>query len=101
MRMSRHAKEAWRKRVSRRVPTDGEVHRILTECVRIQRQRDLFTPRGRRVRVLALYWHPAHDVVLKVDHRRGKVVTVLTPEVLEEAYESWNGEDLLGLRGAF
>lgn len=100
MRMSAHAKKVWRKRVGGYVPPDAEVRRILSESVRIQRQHDLFTTRGHRVRVLALYWHPAREIVLKADHRTRKVVTVLTPRTLEEAYENRNRKGLPGLRGS-
>ena len=84
-------------RVGLRVPPSREVEKIISESVRIQRQRELFTTRGHRVRVLALYWHPLREIVLKVDHRSGKVVTVLTPRTLEEAYENWKRKSLPGL----
>jgi len=98
MRMSKHAKAAWLTRVGGHAPPpDAEVRRIIAESVRIQQQRDYFTARGHRVRVLALYWYPPLDIVLKVDHHTDKVVTVLTPRTLEEAYENRTYQGLFGL----
>jgi len=81
MRMSVHAQEKWEERVGGPIPSPEELAGMIEESVRIQKPRDLFTPRGFRVRILALYWHPGRGVVLKVDHLRDKVVTVLSPRV--------------------
>jgi len=86
IKMSCHARDAWRNRVSSPVPSEAEIEKMLAESVVIQQQRELYTTRGYPVRVLALYWHPAQGIVMKVDHRTSKVVTVLTQKALEEKY---------------
>ena len=63
------------------LPTPGEIDVMLAESVVAQEQRDLFSPRGRRYRVLATYWNPFHRLILKVDHKSNRVITVLTPEM--------------------
>ena len=42
---------------------------------------DLFTPRGRLCRVMAMYWHPERKLIIKVDGRNNRAVTVLTAEI--------------------
>ena len=59
------------------VPTEREIERLIDEALTLQKHRDTFTTRGRRYRVLAVYWHKGRKVVLKVDEKRNKVVTVL------------------------
>ena len=77
---SEHFCEQWEDRVGGPVPSASALGRMIEESVFCQKQRDLFTPRGVRYRVLAVYWHPERDLVLKVDETAGKAVTVLTPE---------------------
>lgn len=91
MRLSIHAEEMWRKRVGDPIPGPDELVAMLSEAVRIQKATDLFTARGFRVRILALYWHPDHGVVLKVDPDRDKVVTVLSPAVAGTLDHVFNG----------
>jgi len=62
------------------VPSPDTLSRLIRESVFCQKQRDLFTPRGVRYRVLAVYWHPERDLVIKVDESACLAVTVLTPE---------------------
>jgi len=77
---SKHFGEQWRERVGGDVPSASALGRLIQESVFCQKQRDLFTPRGIRYRVLAVYWHPERDLVIKVDEAAGRAVTVLTPE---------------------
>lgn len=79
-----HFKERWQERVSEILPSVEELNEAISESVRLQPQRDLFTPRGRRYRVLAIYWNPKRKIVFKVDHKECKAVTVLAPATAEE-----------------
>lgn len=81
-----HFEEQWVDRVCPRLPTVDELGDLISHSVRVQRQLDLFTPRGRRYRVLAAYWHPDRGLVFKVDHKRNKIVSVLSERILEGAW---------------
>ncbi len=80
---SDHFCDQWRAEVGEDLPSPEDIGRIISESVRCQRYRDLFTPRGHRYRVLAAYWHPARNLVLKIDERDHRAVTVLTPKTRE------------------
>lgn len=84
MRLSKHFIERWQERLSTPVPSGREIEGMVNESVLLQRQRDLFTPRGRRIRVLATYWVTAEKIVLKVDEKNATVVTVLTEDMVDE-----------------
>lgn len=80
---SDHFKDQWRAEVGQDLPSPEVLGRIVAESVYCQRYRDLFTPRGHRYQVLAVYWHPERDLVLKIDERSSRAVTVLTPKTRE------------------
>ena len=60
------------------LPTSNEIDQMIYESIIVQKQRDLFTSRGRLYRVLAIYWHPGREIVFKVDHKKRKVVILIT-----------------------
>ena len=60
------------------LPTSNEIDQMIYESIIVQKQRDLFTSRGRLYRVLAIYWHPEREIVVKLDHKLGKVVLLIT-----------------------
>jgi len=76
--------ERWGERLNSPVPSGREVEDMINESVLLQRHRDVFTPRGRRVRILAAYWVTAENIVLKIDERSATVVTVLTQDMTDE-----------------
>ncbi|MDY6789703.1 MAG: hypothetical protein SWH54_00360 [Thermodesulfobacteriota bacterium] len=79
LRLSQHFCENWKKRVGI-YPTIEAVHKILKEGVRIQMGRELKHPDGTPFRMLAIYWHPDLDIVVKIDRVKNMAVTVLTRE---------------------
>jgi hypothetical protein len=83
LRLTTHFDERWEERVGAERPTPKEVAALIGESIQLQKPRDLFTPRGYRFRVMAVYWHPGRQIVIKVDERNNRAVTVLTPKVLE------------------
>jgi len=83
MKKSTHFNERWRERVGGRPPAGSRFDDLVNDSVRIQRHRDCYTPRGRRLCVLGLYWNAKRNVVLKVDEKTNTVVTVLTPDAAE------------------
>ena len=76
--LSRNFEEKWLENIGSPLPTSNEIDRMIKESIIVQKQRDLFTSRGRLYRVLAICWHPGRDVVFKVDHKRRKVVTLIS-----------------------
>ncbi len=77
-------RDMWRERVSLPLPSVEDLNEAVSESIRLQVQRDLFTPRGRRYRVLAMYWNPVKGVVFKVDHKTRKLVSVFSSVMLED-----------------
>ena len=75
-RWSTHAKERWEERIGP-VPGERELTRLISESVEVQKFRRTFTPRGRPITVLGAYWHLGRDIILKVDEKARKIVTVL------------------------
>jgi len=84
MKISKHFCDRWQERVKRPVPTAKEIGDMVNEAVLLQRYRDVFTPRGRRITILALYWSVDESLILKVDEKSGVAVTVLTADMREE-----------------
>ena len=87
--LTKHFEERWPERVGGSAPDAGQIMQMLRESILLQDPKELFTPRGRRCRVLAMYWHPRKNVVIKVDGKHGRVVTVLSAKMKRrKAYES-------------
>ena len=82
--LTRHFKERWVERVGEHVPDETELQRIIASGVELQKHRDVFTPTGRPITILSMYFIPGRDVVIKVDGKRRRAVTVLTPKCLED-----------------
>jgi hypothetical protein len=83
VRLTTHFDERWEERVGGQAPSRNEVDQLIRESIQLQQPRDLFTPKGYRYRVMAMYWHPGKQIVIKVDGVRNRAVTVLTPKLLE------------------
>jgi len=79
--MSAHAKERWAERVSEEPPSDDDVSRLIEEAVQVQRHLETFTPRGRRLTVPAIYWHPARELILIAHGKQGIILTVITKDM--------------------
>jgi hypothetical protein len=74
--LSRHFCEKWEKRVGN-LPTVLAVKKYIYESVRVQDCRDLKKCNGENFRMLAIYWHPELDLVMKVDHINNRAVSCL------------------------
>ncbi len=79
MKLSKHFIENWKTRVGRE-PNAFFVRRIIRESVRAQHGHDVCDIKSGRMlfRVLAIYWHPGLDLIIKVDQTEGVAVTVLS-----------------------
>ena len=72
-----HARERWEERIGRTLPSCLELDEIIDESIVLQKFKMTYTPRGIPLRILSLYWHVKRGIVMKVDEKYGKVVTVL------------------------
>ncbi|MCK4789232.1 MAG: hypothetical protein KAV87_36150 [Desulfobacteraceae bacterium] len=82
-----HFSRRWREETGGKPPSTTEVNQwIEKECVIIQKHKELFTARGMRCDIMALYWHPRKEVIFKVDEKRKTIVTVLTGYTLHNTY---------------
>ena len=81
-----HFDQRWWEEIGK-PPSTAEVNLwIRKHCILIQKYKELFTARGRRCDLMALYWYPRKEVIFKVDERRGRIVTVLTEYTLRNTY---------------
>ncbi len=79
MLLSKHFCENWEARVGN-WPTEKMVRSIIKQSVRVQVGRELKDLDGTPFRMLAIYWHPDLDIVVKIDRVKNTAVTVLTRE---------------------
>ena len=77
--LSKHFCENWEKRVGN-WPTEEMVLKILKDGVRVQVGRELKDLDDTPFRMLAIYWHPELDIIVKIDRVKNMAVTVLTRE---------------------
>lgn len=84
LKKSTHFNQRWREELAGRPPSTAKINQWIKEqCVIIQKYRELFTARGYRFDLMALYWEPQRGIIFKVDQRRKKIVTVLTEHTLQ------------------
>ena len=83
--LTKHFVQRWMERVGN-WPTTEAVQHFMRQSVRVQPCRDLLCQDGRNYRVLAIYWHPDLDLVIKVDTVDWAAVTVMTRD-------NWQGDD--------
>ena len=72
-----HARKRWEERIGGSLPSNQEIEEIIGQSVVLQKFRRAYTLRGMPVVFFSVYWHTERGFVLKVDEKRGKVVTVL------------------------
>lgn len=77
MELSDEFKEKWLESIGPPLPRCGEIDQMIDDSIILQKQRDVFTPKGRLYKVFAMYWHPK-GIVFKVDHKREKVITLIS-----------------------
>ena len=79
MRLSRHFCERWEERIGGPVPPPEEVEEMVRrhDTKWLQKCRNLYTSRGRPYRVLALYWIRDRNIIIKVDEKRNRAVSVM------------------------
>jgi len=75
--MTKHFENNWQERVGGH-PTPQTVTAIIRTSVRIQKSMLLRQPDGTPYRVLAIYWHPELDIIIKLDPRDNCAVTVMS-----------------------
>jgi len=77
MELSAEFKEKWLENIGPPLPTSNEIDQMINEAIILQKQKGLFTSKGRPHRLLAMYWNPEKAIVLKVDHKTNKAVTLI------------------------
>ena len=77
--LSKHFCENWEARVGN-WPTVKMVLSIIKQSVRVQVGRELRDLDGTPFRMLAIYWHPELDIIVKIDRVKNMAVTVLSKE---------------------
>jgi len=78
LKTTRHFKEQWRRYFKEKPPNSYLLLRIINQSIWLQRSRLLFEADGTQYKLLATYWHPKRNLVLKVDWLENEVVTVIT-----------------------
>ena len=80
-RMSAHARERWAERTDEPVPSDEEASRLIQESIEVQRHLEVYTPRGRRMTVPAMYWHPIRGLILVAHGPHKVIMTIITQDM--------------------
>ena len=83
MQMTEHFRLRWRQRVDSVLPTPKGLSAMIRGAVCVQKYREVFTPRGRRITILAAFWLPDLNIIVKADMRRNCAITVITPNIRE------------------
>ncbi|MGD8389631.1 MAG: hypothetical protein PVG49_20965 [Desulfobacteraceae bacterium] len=65
-------------------PSRQSLDRIIKKSVQVQKYREVYTPHGRSMTILAAWWHPETGVIFKTNDREQVVVTVFTKDIREE-----------------
>ena len=80
MQLSRHFRERWEERVGEPIPSPEEIEKLIRrqDTKWLQKCRDLYTSRGRKYRVLALYWIKERNMVIKIDEKNNVAVSVMS-----------------------
>lgn len=77
--LTRHFEQRWLERVGN-WPTVEAIAHYLAHSVQVQWCEDFIRPDGTPFRMLAIYWHPELDIVMKIDQIERVAVTVLSRE---------------------
>ncbi|MEW6670198.1 MAG: hypothetical protein AB1427_00760 [Thermodesulfobacteriota bacterium] len=77
--LTRHFEQRWLERVGN-WPTPEAINHYLAHSVQVQWCEDFVRPDGTPFRMLAIYWHPELDIVMKIDQVERVAVTVLSRE---------------------
>ena len=81
MKISKHFRDRWKARVKKPIPTSEEIAEMIDGALFLQRCKDLFTARGIRQRILAMYWITDQGIIIKLDEKTGTAVTVMTADM--------------------
>lgn len=85
MRLTGHFIDNWRERVGH-APTEEEIQAIIRESLVVQRFSSFRLLCGGKYRRLALYWHPARNVIVSYDAESDTAVSVLSRKMWEEKH---------------
>lgn len=77
--LTKHFEQRWFERVGNK-PTIAAVRHFIRHSIPVQAGEDVTRADGTPFRILAIYWHPELDLVIKIDSKNKTAVTVLTRE---------------------
>jgi hypothetical protein len=81
MKLSKHFIKRWEERVGQPLPAPKEIKRMIRCAIWLQKDQVLYSTKGLRYKIPALYWVPDKNIVLKVDEKTKTVMTVITPDI--------------------
>ncbi len=84
MKITRHFEDRWLERVSDHLPTSGQLIRILSASIPVQKVKTLCDWNGDLYTQFAVYWNPEENIIIKTDEQAAITVmstkmTVMTP----------------------
>lgn len=77
--LTKHFEERWFERVGNH-PTPAAVRSFIAHSIKVQSCEDVVRSDGSEFRILAIFWHPELDLMIKVDEIANRAVTVLSRE---------------------
>lgn len=78
LKLTKHFRERWFERVGSH-PTEAAVMAFIAGAIKVQDGRNVKLADGSDCRILAIFWHPELDLMIKVDEVANRAVTVMTP----------------------
>jgi hypothetical protein len=81
--LTKHFKKRWIERVGN-WPTAEAVRNYVSQSVQVQHCQNFLREDGQPYRILAIYWHPELDLVIKVDDFEKTAVTVLSRDTYKK-----------------
>lgn len=75
LRLSKHFRKNWQRRVDNQEPKPVEVDRIIRQAIRVQKGKQAKTWNS-ILKTLSIYWHADRNIIITVDHFKNTVVSV-------------------------
>ena len=82
--LSKHFRERWQERIGKPPPVE-EIKRFMSDSVKVNPCMLLYRKDGSPFMVLAAFWNPKLDLIIKVDMIDRTAVTVLSEENLRSS----------------
>ena len=83
--LTKHFEERWREYFHEAPPSSFKILQIINQSLWLQRCRVLYEADGTPYKLLATYWDPQRNIIIKIDWLQDQVVTVIVPERKKKA----------------